>query len=240
MKAQAAFPVIKTDSRAEIRSARGSYDYRYASLAAVIDGIRGPLNSNGISYTQVLSKLVVTPARKRGKVRPATPESRETFLITKLLHVSGQWICSYFPIPLAIRLDPQAIGSFIAYARRYSITGITGVAIEDDDGKSVQPKPDRAPSQQRAPVAREPGCDDQRVRSNITPPSRETVPNGREPRTVSKPRTGEWLAQTANKQGLFDEFTAIGKRLGYPLSFKDWTTEQVDKAIQWRREKLTS
>ena len=234
-KAQAVFPVVKKESKAEIRSARGNYEYHYASLAAVIEAIRGPLAASGITYTQ-----------------PIEEGDGVTYVTTLLIHTSGQWLCSRFRIPTADLIGPQAIGSYIGYARRYAITALTGVAIEDDDGRAAQRQAERAPSQQRAPEpvstwpdrmnppgtggptrsgegGREPGCDDQPAR-----------PNGREPRSVGKIRTGEWLAQAADKQGLVDEFTAIGKRLGYPLSFKEWTPQQVANAIQWRKEKLAA
>ena len=209
-KAQASFPIIKKESKAEIRSARGNYEYHYASLSAVLEAIRGPLGANGITYTQ-----------------PIEQTDSSTFVLTLLLHSSGQWLCSRFKVPTTDLIGPQAIGSYIAYARRYAITSLTGVAIEDDDGKAAQRQAER---QEAAPArnTQEPGCDDQ--------PSR---PNERGPRTVAKPRTGEWLAQAATKQGLVDEFFAIGEKLGYPLSLRNWTPSQVASAIEVRKERLT-
>ena len=229
VKAQAAFPVLRPDSKVEIRKDR---EHRYASLGAVLEAIRGPLSANGIAYTQVLADMVVTPARKRVKNRPATPESRGTFLVTTLLHTSGQWIGSRFPIPLAIRIDPQAVGSYITYARRYSIAAITGLAVEDDDGQAARGKVERRNDPVRAPgpgpgTNREPGGDDE--------PAPTRAPVSTRP-AVRKHRTGVWLAGAASRQGVTNEFIAIGQKLGYPADFAKWTEEQVDNAIKVRTE----
>jgi len=225
-KAQASFPVIKKESKAEIRSARGNYEYHYASLGAVIEAIRGPLSANGISYTQ-----------------PIEESDHGTFLATLLIHTSGQWICSRLKIPTADLIGPQAIGSYIAYARRYSIASLTGIAIEDDDGRVAQRQAERQ-QPQLAPAAappprRDAGSDDDRppAPSKAIVGSRQA--NGREPRTVGKVRNGTWLYNAADKQGLLDEFKSLGDRLGYPARIIDWTPAQVAGAIQIRRERLT-
>lgn len=205
-KAQTAFPVVKKDSKAEIRSVKGNRDYHYASLGAVLDAIRGPLAAHGIAYTQPLEE---------------TPEG--TFLVTLLLHTSGQWICSRFRIPRNDTTGAQDVGSYITYARRYSIAGVTGLAIEDDDGQAAtrqteRQRPSAATSRPERPVpAREPGCDD----------------DGKEPRR-GKVRNAKWLIEAATKQGLIGEFLAIGEQLGYPDNLTDWNEDQVAGAIEAR------
>ena len=224
-KQQASFPVIKKESKAEIRSARGNYEYHYASLGAVIEAIRGPLSANGISYTQ-----------------PIEESDHGTFLETLLIHTSGQWICSRLKIPTADLIGPQAIGSYIAYARRYAITSLTGIAIEDDDGTAAQRQAasrDAAPAREQSPgfpsvpsAAREPGCDDQRQRPNGPPRS------GGPPKTVGKKRDGTWLAAAAAKQGILEEFLAIGRMGEYPEDINKWTPEHVALAIEYRKARL--
>lgn len=65
--------------------------------------------------------------------------------ITRLIHTSGEWIETDFPIPLA-KHDAQAAGSAASYSRRYSLKAIACLAEVDDDGNSSSdpsPKDDR-------------------------------------------------------------------------------------------------
>ncbi len=104
----------------------------YADLQSVWDAIRGPLSSHGLSVVQF-------PEEIDGKL----------VLYTMLAHESGQWVASHLPItpgytdkqgefvPL---YDPQAMGSAITYARRYSLQAAAGVAPMDDDGNAASGK----------------------------------------------------------------------------------------------------
>ena len=126
------------------------------------------------------------------------------------------------------------MGSYISYARRYSIASLTGIAVEDDDGHVAQrqaecQQPQGTTAAASPPPRREAGSDDDR------PPAA----NGREPRTVGRIRTGTWLYNAADKQGLLDEFVTLGMKLGYPARIIDWTPAQVAGAIQIRKERLT-
>ena len=98
------------------------FGMKYASLASVWDAVRKPLAENGLSVTQTLGNDLV----------------KNDILIveTTLLHKSGEWLASKLAITLT-KQDPQAIGSAISYARRYSLSAILGVAAEDDDAESA-------------------------------------------------------------------------------------------------------
>lgn len=87
---------------------------KYADLASVIDAIRDPLASNGLSFTQT------TEIREGGFV-----------LVTTLRHSSGQWVASEYPLPIAAK--PQELGSALTYARRYSLSAIACIAADEDD-----------------------------------------------------------------------------------------------------------
>lgn len=91
---------------------------RYADLAAVIDAIREPLATNGLSFTQT------TEIREGGFV-----------LVTTLRHASGQWVASEYPLPVGAK--PQELGSALTYARRYSLSAIACIAADDDDDAEV-------------------------------------------------------------------------------------------------------
>ena len=97
---------------------------RYADLAQVWDAIRGPLTENGLSVVQAPM---------------TTPEG--AILRTMILHSSGQWIASTYPVN-PVKNDMQGIGSATTYARRYSLMAMVGVAPEDDDGNAASGRGD--------------------------------------------------------------------------------------------------
>jgi hypothetical protein len=90
------------------------YRNSYASLASVTDAIKGPLAANGLSYSQA------TEIREGGFV-----------LLTTLMHSSGQWIASEYPLPSGAK--PQELGSALTYARRYSLSALACIAADEDD-----------------------------------------------------------------------------------------------------------
>jgi hypothetical protein len=102
---------------------------KYASLEAVLDVIKPVFLNHGIAIVQ------------------GSGESKNGInLITRLIHESGQWIETDFPIPLA-KQDPQSAGSASSYGRRYGLKAMASLAEEDDDGQSSSdedPKKDRS------------------------------------------------------------------------------------------------
>lgn len=94
---------------------------RYADLSAIREACRQPLADNGLAVIQ-------SPATSEGKV----------VLTTMLLHKSGQWLRSSLNLKPERAETPQAIGSAITYARRYTMSALLGiVADEDDDGNAA-------------------------------------------------------------------------------------------------------
>ena len=87
------------------------YHSKYAPLDGVIAATDAALSANGLAVTQL-------------------PENEG--LTTLLLHTSGQYISSLYPIR-PVKDDPQGLGSAITYARRYALSAILGVASEPDD-----------------------------------------------------------------------------------------------------------
>ena len=96
------------------------FNSTYSDLASVIDAARGPLSKNGLSVVQMHS----------------IPEPNKLILTTALLHSSGQWIESDFPI-VPSKGDMQGLGAATTYARRFSYQSIIGMASEDDDGNAA-------------------------------------------------------------------------------------------------------
>ncbi len=106
---------------AKLNKANPYFKSKYADLASVIDAIKKPLADNGLGYTQT------THIRENTLV-----------LVTKLMHSSGQWVDSEYPLPL-VPDKPQVLGSALTYARRYELAAICGIAAdEDDDADAAQ------------------------------------------------------------------------------------------------------
>lgn len=96
------------------------YKNRYADLAAIRDATVPILARHEITATQA-----------------TTVDEHGFHLVTRLSHASGQWIEGVYP--LTIQANPQAMGSQMTYARRYSLAAICGIsADEDDDGEDAK------------------------------------------------------------------------------------------------------
>lgn len=119
-KAQAQIVGAKKDS------ANSFFKNQYADLASVWDAIREPLTKNGLSVVQTVEQ---GPLGVEGE-----------YLVTMLIHSSGQWIKGSQKI-ITKDASPQAQGSGITYARRYGLAAIAGVAQIDDDGNAAQGHP---------------------------------------------------------------------------------------------------
>jgi hypothetical protein len=99
---------------------------KFADLASVRDTVIPALTTNGIAVVQTLDVL------------GADGVSGSPYVVTRLVHSSGQWFEARCPIPNGG--DMQKMGSAITYARRYSLSAICGIAAdEDDDANAVAP-----------------------------------------------------------------------------------------------------
>lgn len=106
---------------------------RYVDLAALVDAIRKPLSANGLAITQLM-------------------EIRETGMVmrTILMHTSGQWLASEYPLPNTAR--PQEMGSAQTYARRYSLSALVcNAADEDDDATGAEAAKQKIEARGRTP-----------------------------------------------------------------------------------------
>lgn len=112
-KAQAQMENAKKDS------VNPHFKSKYADIASVIDAIREPLSKHGLAFVQY-----------------AEEENGIMYLITKLIHSSGEWISGKMKL-LITKQDMQGLGSAITYARRYGLSAIVGLAQDDDDGNAA-------------------------------------------------------------------------------------------------------
>jgi hypothetical protein len=86
---------------------------KYADLAGIRDTVTPALTKHGLAVVQG------TDTTDGGIV-----------VVTRLLHKSGQWIESRFPIAYD---KPQTMGSAYTYARRYSLSAMCSISADDDD-----------------------------------------------------------------------------------------------------------
>src|SRR5450631_3849407 len=92
--------------------------FRYASLSSGLDVIRKTLGGAQIAITQTTGI-----DRVSGMVN----------LNTVLLHTSGEWISSDWPVcQISETPAPRRMGAALTYARRYALFTMVGIAGEDD------------------------------------------------------------------------------------------------------------
>jgi len=112
---------------------------RYVDLSDGLDAIRECYAKHGLAFVQgtsVMDGIII--------------------LNTRIVHKSGQWLESDYPVGGLGR--PQAMGSAMTYARRYSLFGLVGVAGEDDDDGNAAQAADATPVKAKAaPKQMEPG-----------------------------------------------------------------------------------
>jgi hypothetical protein len=123
-KAQGQFLKIVKDRTVNVESTRGSYSYRYANLADVIEKCKGPLSANGLLVQHTIE----------------ASEGGQILLRTWLGHSSGQYTTSIYPV-VPVQATPQGFGSALTYAQRYCYCAIIGVAADDDDDGSIGSQP---------------------------------------------------------------------------------------------------
>lgn len=115
---------------AKLNKVNPHFKSRYADLAEIRDTVTPALAKNGIAVTHGMDAA----------------EGNGLVVVTRLIHASGQWIESRFPIAYD---KPQTMGSAITYGRRYNLSAIANIAADDDDdANAANDKP--APAPQRA------------------------------------------------------------------------------------------
>jgi hypothetical protein len=99
---------------------------KYADLAAGLDCIRPALSAHGIAIfqaTEIVDDGVI--------------------LRTRLIHSSGQWLESTYPVSKFAK--HQEMGAALTYAKRQALFALVGVCgDEDDDGNEAQKADTRA------------------------------------------------------------------------------------------------
>jgi hypothetical protein len=114
VEARKAFKFVREDNKANYGS--------YVSLEEIKACTNDALLANGLSLTQTRTVI-----------------EQQIYLVTKLVHISGQWQASY--VPLIIPDNPkdinQAYGSALSYQRRYELYGLFSIKGEENDPDST-------------------------------------------------------------------------------------------------------
>lgn len=120
----AALNAAQKELRGAVKDSKNPFfNSKYADLESVWEACREPLARNGLAVSQT-----TIPG----------PDS-ETMLVTTLMHNSGEWIRGFYPIK-QVKNDPQAAGSAMTYARRYTLAAAVGIIQVDDDAESAMPR----------------------------------------------------------------------------------------------------
>lgn len=98
-----------------------AFKSRFASLDAIIDDVRPRLAAHQLAIIQ----SVEDPFVEAGALRGFT-------VVTRLIHESGEWLESSVVVPVS-KSDAQGAGSSLTYARRYSISALLALSVDDDD-----------------------------------------------------------------------------------------------------------
>jgi len=117
------------------------YRSKFADLTSVINAIKPHLCKEGLSFLQTVG----------------TTESGTPVVTTQLMHNSGEWIRDSLGIK-PLKAGPQAVGSAISYARRYSLAAFVGLPQLDDDAERASRReasePRKKPQGQSQPKER--------------------------------------------------------------------------------------
>lgn len=119
------------------------YRSTYADLGEVMRVCKKPCNDNGITILQ-----------------PEDADEHGNYVETVLLHESGEFIASRMRVAVKSENDPQALGSAISYAKRYSLQAMLLIPSEDDDGeKATEHKTQPVQETKKAVDTTAPLCD---------------------------------------------------------------------------------
>jgi hypothetical protein len=96
---------------------------KYASYESLRTASEDALSEAGLALTH---QMVITGDKR--------------VMMTQLSHASGQWMRSYLLLPQD-KETPQGVGSGITYAKRYTLSSLLALSIDDgtdDDGEKAE------------------------------------------------------------------------------------------------------
>ena len=124
VKARAAFKPVIREAVGQVGQNR---EYKYADLAGILEATMPALLAHELVVLQGV-------------------DAESATLITRITHPSGEWIEASYP--LKFDQSPQALGSALTYARRYSYQSLLCLAAADDDAADAEAK---TPAKKKTP-----------------------------------------------------------------------------------------
>jgi hypothetical protein len=108
---------IEKNETATIKSEKGSYTYGYASLPFSLSKIKPVLSKHNLFA-----------------VHNAMHFEDKIVIITRIYHISGEWIESHIPMVAKFpgRNINQEMGSLLSFGRRYGLNAILNTSSEED------------------------------------------------------------------------------------------------------------
>lgn len=146
-KAQGEMPPIDKSKTGKVQGTSKAgkdfnFEYKYADIADILSAALPVLSKSGLALVQATEIA-----------------GNDLNIVTRIVHQSGQWIESDYPV-CSIGGDHQKMGGALTYARRYAACSLLGIAPEEDvDGSEGKSEPTRSNYQR-----------------NSTPPAREAPP----------------------------------------------------------------
>jgi hypothetical protein len=197
--AQAEFTAITKNKTAKVKTKGGAeYSYKYADLGDVLTSVRPILAKHGLAILQ-----------------PIRGENLETWLC----HVGGESVHATVGIGQSPS-DPQSFGAALTYLRRYALTGLLGIATEEDTDAQHVPK--GKPAAKAKPVekpAPAPTIDHKRAEDLIVAANAKNLLD-KLPLAAAHARGGEAVPAFETLEGAVTSMMAL-------------TVEQADRVEKW-------
>lgn len=187
------------------------YKSKYASLDTIWETIRKSLSENGLSIAQTMNLL-----------------DGKSVLETTLYHTSGEWI-SGVQLVNPVKDDPQALGSAISYARRYSLSAMLGLVSDDDDDAEVA-TPKKAPEKPVPPPVETP------KKIETSEPQNPAKPFKKGADSITEAQTKKIYALAKEKQLSPEEAKSYINKTFNKNSTKELTKDEASKMIEFLNE----
>lgn len=138
LEAQKSFPSLKKDKEVEVTTrGGGKYKFKYATFDLIIGEIVPKLRDQGITFTQTIEMDRSLSVKLSEGSKTSEFEIVTCSVITRLIHISGQWQQTAVPIQISAKDTAQEIGSKIQYGKRYGFCGALGLVADDDNDANV-------------------------------------------------------------------------------------------------------
>lgn len=198
---------------------------QYADLASVWEAVRAPLSKNSIAVVQI----------------PTNGKDGRVGAVTIFAHKSGEFMRGTLLL-FPMKDDPQAAGSAITYARRYSLMGMAGIAPDDDDGEGAMGRKGAngaADAKTSQPSQESRNRTAQTSNKGTTPTTSKTAADA-----PMKPTTA-WITEATHSRLESYRKTEEGEKVVQALlahwklkDFNELTEAEAQKAISWIAEEI--